>query len=425
MITLKDNSTDTKISASDESTLNGILNEVKHLSEALNEIQQTFNDQNQHLNPEKVEEYNYENYEYDYEEEIVHEEVLNSAKLQKTGNVICFFSSWAWYKPSDGKFFPEDIDPSLCTHIIYSFALLDNETLLMKSSDEWTDIDNKFYHRVTHLKYTSKAKIILALGGWMDSSSDKYYRLMRDSKAREKFISHCIEYLERYGFQGLDLDYEYVGCWQGDCTQGKSDEKFFFIEFVKELSAAFAPRGLSLSASVPTNEIILKKGYDIPALSKYLDFINLMTYDMAGAWSGKTAHHSSISHHKGDEVSLNSEWVIQYWIQHGAAPEKLMLGIPMYGIGFTLRDPDMHYLHAPILGSGKAGDFTQSEGTLAFYEICNRTLFQNWKTYQDPKMKMGPYSWNEDQWVGYDSPLSVQRKTKLISEYGLGGAMVW
>ena len=37
---------------------------------------------------------------------------------------------------------PEDIDPSLCTHLMYSFATLDANTLLMKAYDTWTDIDN-------------------------------------------------------------------------------------------------------------------------------------------------------------------------------------------------------------------------------------------------------------------------------------------
>lgn len=329
-----------KISVNDDSTLIGIMNEVKQLYEALNEIQKTLNEQQQKLNSETNEEF-YEEYDYSYDDEKNFEEEdkkqevekeqvskpQNFPEMLKSGNVICFFSNWAWYRPNEGKVFPEDIDTSLCTHIIYSFALLDNESLLIKSSDNWTDIENKFYQRTTHLKYTSNAKIILALGGWNDSDNDKYSRLIRDSVARQKFILHCIEFLERYGFQGLDLDYEYVGCWQGDCTQGKPDEKFYFIEFVKELSAALTPRGLLLSASVPTSEIILKTGYDIPMLSKYLNFINLMSYDMAGVWNGKTSHHSPINSYNGaEDISLSSEWVIQYWIQHGAEPSKLMLG---------------------------------------------------------------------------------------------------
>ena len=35
---------------------------------------------------------------------------------------VCYYTNWAQYRPAGGKYFPEDIDPFLCTHVIYSFA---------------------------------------------------------------------------------------------------------------------------------------------------------------------------------------------------------------------------------------------------------------------------------------------------------------
>ena len=55
---------------------------------------------------------------------------------------IIDFENWAWYRPGDGKMLPEDIDPNLCTHVMYSFATLDPNTLLLKIHDSWADIDN-------------------------------------------------------------------------------------------------------------------------------------------------------------------------------------------------------------------------------------------------------------------------------------------
>ena len=55
---------------------------------------------------------------------------------------ITDFENWAWYRPGDGKMLPEDIDPNLCTHVMYSFATLDPNTLLLKIHDSWADIDN-------------------------------------------------------------------------------------------------------------------------------------------------------------------------------------------------------------------------------------------------------------------------------------------
>jgi len=60
--------------------------------------------------------------------------------------------SQAWYRPGMGKYTPADINPDLCTHIVYGFAVLDYEQLLIKPHDTWADLDNKFYEHVVALK---------------------------------------------------------------------------------------------------------------------------------------------------------------------------------------------------------------------------------------------------------------------------------
>lgn len=54
----------------------------------------------------------------------------------------------------------------------------------------------------------------LALGGWNDSAGDKYSRLVNSPTARKKFIAQAVQFLEKYDFDGLDLDWEYPVCWQ-------------------------------------------------------------------------------------------------------------------------------------------------------------------------------------------------------------------
>ena len=55
---------------------------------------------------------------------------------------MCYFTNWAWYRPGLGKFRAEDVDPELCTHIVYGFAVLDYSSLTIKPHDSWADIDN-------------------------------------------------------------------------------------------------------------------------------------------------------------------------------------------------------------------------------------------------------------------------------------------
>jgi chitinase len=73
----------------------------------------------------------------------------------------------------------------------------------------------EFYERV--VAYKKKGlKVTLALGGWNDSAGDKYSRLVNSPSARRRFVKHVIEFLEKHGFDGLDLDWEYPKCWQVD-----------------------------------------------------------------------------------------------------------------------------------------------------------------------------------------------------------------
>lgn len=66
--------------------------------------------------------------------------------LQQTGpRVVCYMTSWALYRKGDGKFVPEQLDSSLCSDIVYAFAGLNPETLLVQPFDPWADIENSEY----------------------------------------------------------------------------------------------------------------------------------------------------------------------------------------------------------------------------------------------------------------------------------------
>nr|CAD7413840.1 unnamed protein product [Timema poppensis] len=127
--------------------------------------------------------------------------------------VVCYFTNWAWYRQGGGKFLPSDIDPELCTHIVYGFAVLNGDQLLIRPHDTWADYDNKFYEKVTALKLKG-LKVLLAIGGWNDSAGDKYSRLVNSPGARARFIAHVLDFIQQHNFDGLDLDWEYPKCWQ-------------------------------------------------------------------------------------------------------------------------------------------------------------------------------------------------------------------
>jgi len=346
--------------------------------------------------------------------------------------IVCYFTNWATYRQTgSGKFDPEDIDPNICTHIIYGFAVLDSNTLLMKSHDPYADMSDGYsgkdmYRKVTEFKKHG-IKVTLALGGWNDSKGDKYSRLVNNPAARSKFIEHAIKFIEKHDFDGLDLDWEYPSCWQTECKEERYKDKAAFTAWVKELSDAFKPRGLLLSAAVSPSKTIMDVGYDVPTISQYLDWINVMTYDYHGQWDKKTGHVAPHYEHPDDEFYyFNANFTMNYWIQSGAPKKKLVMGMPLYGQSFTLNKVEENGLNAPARGGGNQGVATRAKGFLAYHEIC-RLVKQGYALVKDDVTppRMGPYAYKGNQWVGFDDKAMIEQKCNYVKEMGLGGGMVW
>jgi chitinase len=117
--------------------------------------------------------------------------------------VVCYFSNWAGLRPGDGKFLPEHLDSSLCSHVVYAFARLDEERLVPAPSGPKADLDAGYYRRLleTAGRTNPSAKVLLALGGWADSAGDKYSRLVGSPAARANFVTATVAFLRQYGFQ--------------------------------------------------------------------------------------------------------------------------------------------------------------------------------------------------------------------------------
>nr|5Y29_A Chain A, insect group II chitinase [Ostrinia furnacalis]5Y2B_A Chain A, insect group II chitinase [Ostrinia furnacalis] len=344
--------------------------------------------------------------------------------LNSRYKLVCYYTNWSWYRPGIGKYSPEDIDPSLCTHIVYGFAVLGNDGL-MTAHDTWSDYDNRFYERVVEYKRYG-IKVSLALGGWNDSAGDKYSKLVNDPAARAKFVQHAVAFLEKYGFDGLDLDWEYPKCWQVDCSKGPDSDKQGFADLVHELSAVLKPKGLLLSAAVSPNKMVIDAGYDVPVLARLLDWIAVMTYDYHGQWDKKTGHVAPLYYHPDDDTTyFNANYTIHYWMEKGTPASKIVMGMPMYGQSFTIENRGIHGLNIPVSDGGEPGEYTRAKGFLAYYEICDRIRNSGWTVVKDPYQRMGPYAYKGNQWVSFDDVEIIKKKVNFIKSLNLGGGMIW
>ncbi|KTG03742.1 hypothetical protein cypCar_00014968, partial [Cyprinus carpio] len=52
--------------------------------------------------------------------------------------LVCYFTNWSQYRAGTAKYLPENVDPNLCTHLIYAFAIVNYANNI--ASSEWNDV---------------------------------------------------------------------------------------------------------------------------------------------------------------------------------------------------------------------------------------------------------------------------------------------
>ncbi|KAK8783401.1 hypothetical protein V5799_010234, partial [Amblyomma americanum] len=289
--------------------------------------------------------------------------------------IVCYYSNWAVYRPSLSKFTPQNINPYLCTHIIYAFAGF-NKRYELKPYDPYNDIEQGNYKKFVGLKqYNPGLKTMVAVGGWNEGSK-RFSHMVSDRSQRQKFVRSAMKFCREHGFDGLDMDWEYPAFREG----GKPEDKQGYAQLIKELREAFEaealPRGkerLLLSVAMPAGKEYIDNGFDVRTIAKAADFLNLLTYDYHTAYESNTQHHAPLGAADGlrdydDESRLNVRWTVDYYLNAGAPRNKLVVGVPTYGRSYTLEDPEDNELEAPAQGPGEPGNATREKGYLAYYE---------------------------------------------------------
>ncbi|MBN3312437.1 CHIA chitinase, partial [Atractosteus spatula] len=317
---------------------------------------------------------------------------------------------------------PTNIDPCLCTHLLYAFATMKDNKL---ATYEWNDVE--LYSEFNALKNKNgNLKTLLSVGGWNFGSSG-FSNMVAQAGTRQIFINSVIEFLRQYEFDGLDIDWEYPAN-RGSPPQ---DQQLYSV-LLEEMRAAFEKEAqethrarLLMSAAVSSGLGTIQSAYQIPKLGQALDMINVMTYDMHGSWETFTGENSPLYRgpaDQGGDIYFNINYAMNYWKDNGAPAEKLLVGFPTYGQTFTLRNAADHGVGAPISGAGAPGKYTQEAGELAYFEICG---FLEGATFVWNEVQDVPYAYKGTQWVGFDNIRSFGIKAQWLMKNNFGGAMVW
>ncbi|KAJ9585129.1 hypothetical protein L9F63_003081, partial [Diploptera punctata] len=331
--------------------------------------------------------------------------------------IVCYFANWAIYRSGNGKFQVGDINADLCTHHIYAFAGLnsDGEVLIR---DQYVDIQYGGFADFNAMKNDHPNIVTMIAIGGGDAGTEAFTAIVNDAGKLNTFVDNIVNFISTYGFHGADIDWEFP----------TTNEKAGYVELLRLLRTKFDQNGYVLSAAVPGDYGSVANAYDISSVSQYVDFLNVMTYDMHGAWESATGENSPLYAGPADTTEYskyqNVDYMMKFYINSGAAAEKLNLGVGAYGRTFTLADSSNNGVGAPISGAGDLGPYTGGEGSWNYNEICmmigRGDLTEHWNDDQ-----YSAYATGGDQWVGYDNVRAIGYKMQYIKDNGIGGAMVW
>ena len=388
---------------------------------------------------------------------------LNASKTDKPV-VGAYYENWSQYRPGSGgrsPFFPKNIDPTILTDLYFAFAIFGYQDKSINPQNphltgdftvqpvEWND-QSDLYGQIQALKQINpNLRTLLSIGGWgfndpNDPIGSNTYRLfsqMVSSEAgRSQFIQSAVSYAVRYGFNGIDLDWEYPG----DLTRGGSESDFInFVELLSELQTACKstnpPLLLTIASpaiipsGVPTQYKTDPNSYFqwLAQCSNYVDRLNVMAYDYHGAFDVPLV--TGVNAPLTQDTTPGSQNCIKAtltnYMTNGVAQSKIVLGMPTYGHSYGGVAGLSATNYAPGLAfttSGNAGPSTSTPGLLAYYEIADAIALGQLIFGTDSVTQTAiAYNPTAEQWVSFDTPETIALKANYAKSLNLAGVMFW
>ncbi len=275
-------------------------------------------------------------------------------------------------------------DPHVMTHINYAFGQVNK-------SFNGVDINSESDLRTlaSLKKQNKKLKVLLSVGGW---GSGRFSEMAADETLRLSFAADCKRIVKEFNLDGIDIDWEYPTSNSAGISSSPDDTDNYTL-LMRDIRSAIGKKKLLTLASVHNARFI-----DFQAILPYIDFVNIMSYDM-----GRIPHFHCALYHS-DVAGRNSmDDAVKAHLDAGIPPTMLVAGIPLYGRGGKGMPDYCNYSRIEeLIEKGE------------FRECWNDTT----KT---------PYIADDNgrPVMSYDNPRSVELKCQYITDHGLLGAMYW
>nr|MDJ0703624.1 glycosyl hydrolase family 18 protein [Leptolyngbyaceae cyanobacterium MO_188.B28] len=357
----------------------------------------------------------------------------------KSPVVGAYFPEWGIY---GRQFEVADMPVDKLTHIFYGFAKVTPDGTV-DVFDRYAAIDRRVdgdwntpkpyagnYEELNKLKAINpNLHNMISIGGW--TLSGEFSDVALTATSREKFAKSAVDFMTQYGFDGIDIDWEYpVGGGLAGNTYRPEDKHNYTLllqELDKQIQLQEAKDGhdyqLSIAAPAGDDKMV---NFEFKEIAKYTDFINVMTYDYHGAWDSTTNHQAALYGKPGDTYTIDQ--TIQGYLNTGVSADELVLGAPLYGRAWKGvspgTNPELPGLYQSASGAATG---TWEAGNYDYKDLYNKLKTDpNYKEYWDPQAKV-PYVYNEKEGIfsTYENTQSLGHKLDYLKSQGLRGMFFW
>lgn len=306
------------------------------------------------------------------------------------------------------------------THINYAFAhVSDGNEVILHDPEAPENIA-----RLRALKAVNPdLKIIVSVGGW---GADGFSDSALTDASRKEFANSVVEFVQKHDLDGIDLDWEYPG-QPGPGIKYRPEDKENFTLWLaamrQELDVLSDAQGRQGSDRFTVTIASADREYfdttEMDKLHVHLDWINIMAYDFFGSLTPVTGHHAGLGRSPhAPPTARYGEASVQQHLAVGIPPEKLVLGVPFYGRGWTEVNP---------ANNGRYQTYGRYFGDFAYANLAQDFIDCNgYVRYWDDQVHV-PYLWNAETstFISYEDPESLSVKANFIMENQLGGFMYW
>nr|WP_173715407.1 glycoside hydrolase family 18 protein [Clostridium beijerinckii] len=276
-----------------------------------------------------------------------------------------------------------NVNPNKLTHINYAFGSIINSSIFIPDYQNLMNL-------VSLKSQNPKLMVILSIGGWgAEGFSDAAYL----ESSRSSFANSCLDIVNKYGIDGIDIDWEYPVSGSCNLIKCTPKDKENFTLLLKSIRNKIGTNKI-LSIAAGADKFYINN-VEINGIVNICDYINLMTYDF-----GYNTHNANLyptSSPYGSGFSCDES--VNIFLQAGVPAMKINLGIPFYG----------YHGHEYLSYGNLLENYINKNG---------------WTRYWDYEAKAA-YLKNDDSFITYEDEESIDYKIKYIKSKGLGGAMFW